>query len=196
MLASVVEGEVRSRDQVLDSRGDENLPWSRLRGHPRAGVDCDARELVPDHLALAGVQPGPYFETQLPHPVPDRRGAADGADRAVEGGEEAVSCRIQLATAKTIQLGTHERVVASDEVRPGPVCQLEGLGRRAHDVGEQDRRKNGLGLLRPRDGGCEGDDLFGEALGLPKQGVRTADRHEPGRGNHLRDVLALAAGAL
>src|SRR5580765_6182872 len=54
--AALVEGDARSGDEVADRAGDEDLVRGCLSRDPGADVHGDAHELVPDALALAGVQ--------------------------------------------------------------------------------------------------------------------------------------------
>src|ERR1700753_23847 len=100
--------------------------------------------------------------------VADGGGAADGAGRAVEGGEEAVAHRLDLATAVDGELAANDGVVALDEVAPGAVGQsCRGLGR-ADDVSGEDGGEGALGLVRPA-----GADQ--ELLDLIEQRVLVAD---------------------
>ncbi len=62
----------------------EHLARLGERAHPRGDVNGDAAEVVPHHLALAGVQAGPHLDPQLARGVDDRPRAADAARRPVE----------------------------------------------------------------------------------------------------------------
>src|SRR5581483_8469844 len=119
-----------------------------LRGDTRADVHRDAAYLALDHLALAGVQARPHVDSELVHAVRDRTRAPDPARRPVEGREEAVAGRVELAAAVPGELLPHERMVPLDELAPASVPQLDRLRRRADDVGEEDRGEHAVGLGR------------------------------------------------
>src|SRR5262245_42097891 len=101
--APVLEAELGSRDEVFHRRRDENLTGAGSRTDAVADVDCQAAELVADNLALPGVQSGANLETERRDRLPNRRRAPDCADRAIEGGEKAVACRVELPAAEPVE---------------------------------------------------------------------------------------------
>ena len=82
------------------------------------------RDLVAAELALAGVQARAHVEAERATHVRDRPRAADRARRPVEGGEEPVAGRVDLAPAEALELATHERVVALEQLAPAAVAEL------------------------------------------------------------------------
>jgi hypothetical protein len=100
----------------------------------------------PRHLALAAVQPRADLQAQLTDAPDDRGSAPDRARRSVEGGEEAVPRRVDLAAAEPHELAADERVVALEELQPLAIAELGRPVREAHDVGEEHRRQHAVGL--------------------------------------------------
>ena len=96
---------------VEDTRISPGLGLGRNAG---SDVDRDPGDLLADDLALAGVQAGADLEPELAYGGSDRLRAADCSDRPVEGGEEPVAGRVDLATAEAAELLADERVVAFD----------------------------------------------------------------------------------
>src|SRR5262249_4316775 len=152
----------------------EHLAWSGQRSHAGADDHGDAAELLSDDLALARVQAGPDLEAEVAHRALDRGRAADRADRAVEGREEAVPGRVELAALKAVELRADDPMVTLDEVRPGPVAQLDSPDRRVDDVREQDRREHGVWHRLAGHAVEEPDDLVDEPVSEPVHHVRSA----------------------
>ena len=102
--AAVVEVDAGAGDEILDGARDEHLARPGLRGDARADVDGDAGDLVVAELALARVQPGADVEAELAHRVARSRARSGSrARRAVEGREEAVAGRVDLAAADRVR---------------------------------------------------------------------------------------------
>ena len=54
-------------------------------------MNGNAADIVVDHFALAGMEPGTHFDAERPDLVGNGAGAADPARRTVEGGKNAVA---------------------------------------------------------------------------------------------------------
>jgi hypothetical protein len=196
--AAVLEVQVRAGDEILDRGGDEHLAGPGERGDASTDVDGEPGDLVACELALAGVQPGSHLEAELGDGGPDRRGAADGADRPVEAGEEAVAGRIHLNPAEARKLPADGSVVLVQKLAPAAVAKLRHHLGRADDVREQYGRQHPIGLeLFP----LSGSDLGAEPLDLGEERVRVADCRgevaagkldKPGAGNLLGEVSSAA----
>ena len=78
----------------------------------------------------------------------DRERAVDRPRRAVEGGEEPVAGRVDLATAEPHQLPSHGGIVGVQQLAPAFVADRGRALGRADDVGVQDRGEDTV--LRPR----------------------------------------------
>ena len=103
-----------TRDEVLYRARHEDLTGRRLRHDARAGMDGDAGKLVVNALALSGVEADAGFDTEASHRVADTLGTADGAGGAVEGREEAIAGRVDLAPSVELDLVTNDRMVATE----------------------------------------------------------------------------------
>src|SRR5205807_8938792 len=121
-------------DEVANGAGDEHLPRAGRRRDPRAGVHGDAADLLLKQLALAGVQTRADVDSELAHPVADRKRGAHRPRGTVEAREEPVARRIDLASAKPLQLATDSIVVRFDQLMPAAVAQSTRALRRAADV--------------------------------------------------------------
>src|SRR5438552_3801789 len=92
------------------------------------------------------MQAGAHLEPELLYRLGDRAGATDRAGRAVEGGEEAVACGVELGPAKANQLAPDQGVMLRKQLAPAGIAKLSGPRRRADDVGEEDGRKHAVRL--------------------------------------------------
>jgi len=72
VLASVLEFDPRTGDEVLDGARNEHFAGLGHRCDPGADVDGDAAGLAVDQLALAAVQPRTNVEVELADPLLDR----------------------------------------------------------------------------------------------------------------------------
>src|ERR1700730_5153283 len=108
---AVGKPDPRARDQVLHRRRGQHLSRFRQRHDAGPSVYGDAAHVVPQHLALTGVQPRPQLQTERLAPGDNRLSAGYGAGRAVEGGEEPVSSGLHLAAAEALQLVANHGVV-------------------------------------------------------------------------------------
>ena len=93
-------------------------------------------------LALARVHSGAKLETDPACACDDRLGAANRPGRPVEGGKEAVACRVLLLAPEAGELPPHQGVMLSEELTPRAVAELGGALRRADDVGEEQCGEN------------------------------------------------------
>ena len=78
---AVDELDARAGDEVLGRSGDEHLTGPSLGHDACAGMDRYAADLLPDQLALPGVQPGPHLETEGLDGFRDRAGTPDRTRR-------------------------------------------------------------------------------------------------------------------
>ena len=76
----------------------------------------------------------------------DRVGAPHRTRRPVETREEAVTGRVDLASAKADELLPDERVMSLNQIAPARVSQFRCALRGADDVGEEQRREDAIGL--------------------------------------------------
>ena len=115
-------------------------------GNTRADVHRDPGGLALDELALAGVQARPDLNAEILDGVGDCDGGTDRPRGSIERREEPVTGGVELAPAETGELAAHDRVVLLDDIPPGAVAQFSGPRRRTHDVGEEHRRQQTIGL--------------------------------------------------
>src|SRR5207247_9498575 len=77
MSSTLGEGDSRAGDEILDRTRDEHLAAARGRRDPRTDMRGDPGDGRAEHLALAGVQPGPDIEPELAHGIAYGACAAD-----------------------------------------------------------------------------------------------------------------------
>src|SRR3954468_6198585 len=98
----------------------------------------DPTDVVATNLALTGMQPRAYLDTQRAHCIPNRHRAADRSLRAVEHRKEAVTRCAHLTAPKPNELRPDNGVVRIEQRMPVTVTHRRGPARRFHDVGKED----------------------------------------------------------
>src|SRR5439155_15678119 len=137
--------------------GDHLLAGAGQGGDPGPHVDRQAGDLPAPALHLARVQAGPDLDAEAGYGIADGTCATDGPRRAVEGGEEAVSGRVDLHAAEPLEEPPDVRVMVLQQGPPPEVAELAGPVRGADDVGEQDRGQAPVG---PRGAARPGEELL------------------------------------
>src|SRR5256885_5072605 len=132
--AAVREPEPRAGDEVAPRARPQALAGPGERRDAGADVHGDPAELRPHHLTFARVEAGADLEAERAHALADRARGPHRARRAIEGREEAVASRVDLAPAELRQVLAHQRVVGVEQVAPLAVAQLGGLRRGSDDV--------------------------------------------------------------
>ena len=119
--------------------GDEHLCRSGEVADTFGDRDREPGDVVASEFDLAGMKPGPDVQSQRFGSDDDLRRAANGVRATVEGGEEPVAHRLDLATAVALEGGPDEGVVVVGQLAPRPRPQPGSLRSRVDNVGEQDR---------------------------------------------------------
>src|SRR5262245_30658334 len=112
----IFKRDARPRHQILDCSRHEDLAAARDRSDTSADVYRDAAELVTHDLALAGMEPGPDFQTQTPHGAHDRTRAPNRAGGTVKSRQEAVARRIDLPAAELRKVLADDTVMTIEEI--------------------------------------------------------------------------------
>jgi len=86
------------------------------------------------------VETGTELEPQSARSVSDRQCAPDRTGWAVEGGEEAVPRRVDLAAAEKLQLAPDRRLLSSEQFRPFAVAEITQPLGRTNEIREEDGR--------------------------------------------------------
>src|SRR5262245_16455005 len=111
-------------------------------------MNRDSRDFITEQFALAGVDSDPKLEPEGVHGVTDGDGAADRARRSIEGGKEAVAGRVDLVPAESLELTSHDRAVACEQVRPSVITHCTDSLSRLDDVSDQDGGEHAVRLWR------------------------------------------------
>ena len=119
MLTAVDELDTGAGDEVFDGAGHHDLRPLRERGYPLTDVYGHPANIVTTDFDFAGMQPHTDIEAQGRRRVADGARTADPACRPVEGGQEAITSRLDFATAERRQL-------MPDRSVPSPFCLSRG----------------------------------------------------------------------
>src|SRR6188474_556875 len=138
---AVLEPEAaRLGDRACHIR-DEDLARSCRRHDARGLMHGHAADVVVDELDLAEVHARPHLQT-VPMCKPlDRKRTAERLRRTVEGREEAVAGRLDLATAVALELRPRSHEVLGEEPTPPRVSDLGRRRCRVDEVREEHRRE-------------------------------------------------------
>src|SRR5262245_17963620 len=82
-----IKFDTRADDEVLDGARCKQVASAAKRSGARANVHSDAREIVPNDFALAGVEPGADLDVHLPEALDQLAPAANRPRGTVEAGE-------------------------------------------------------------------------------------------------------------
>ena len=112
----VVERDLRAHSEVAHRRRRHDGAGPGSRENARRDVDSDTGHVRPDHLDLARVDPRPNLDAELGSRLHDGECARYGPSRTIEGREEAIAGRVDLAPGKpgelTTELGSGGQSVA------------------------------------------------------------------------------------
>jgi hypothetical protein len=143
--AAVTETQPGAGDQVLYGARYKNLACTGKRRNARADVNGDAADIISDHLAFAGMEPGTNLDTERLDFLGNRTRAANPASRTVKGSEKAVARRFDFMAAKARKIAADRGVMLVEEIAPPLVAERGGPLGGADDVGEE----YGSDRLRP-----------------------------------------------
>ena len=110
-------------------------------------------------LDLSRVESGTHGQIQRSDAFDNRLRAANGAGGAVEGGEEAVARRIDLAPVEAGDLTANSGVMLLHEIPPATVSDRRCTLGRSDEIREEDRREHAVGSTRLTLSGEELADL-------------------------------------
>ena len=196
MRTAIVKVVLGTRHEVSNGAGYQHLPGSRQAHHSGSDVHRQTGDPVWSDLNFAGVHSGTNLNTNLPHVMGDRHGAADCPSRAVKHGEEPVPCVIDLTTTEPIELTPHHRMMSSPQPSPAAVAYRRRVFRRTNDIGEQDGSEYPVGLRTMTDSGEELLDLVNEPVEVPggEQVVPLLRFDVSGSGNVRGEIAAVLHG--
>src|SRR5207253_2135399 len=108
--------------------------------------------------------------------------------------EEAVAHRLDRATAMTLELATHQRVVALDQLPPAAVAKARGGFRGTDDVGEHHRRQHAIDRRNVALAGEELLDLVDNRVGVARdeEVILAVELNEARSADAFRDVASQA----
>src|SRR2546430_6754593 len=191
--AALVESQSGSGDQVLDRLRDEDLRRFSEGGDASCNVHGDPGRLLPRSADFACVEAGANFELERPDRIHDRPRTLHAACGPVERCEEAVAGDVLLDTPIAPEHGTHDCVMAFDQLPPGAVADGRRLLSRADDVGKEHGREDALELgLLLADATQERLDRIEELIlvARPYRPIVARELHESRAANPLGEVAA------
>src|SRR5512140_1931287 len=152
--SGILQDEVRTFEQVLRRRRDQDLVRTGQSEHARGGVNGDASNIATDELDFARVQADSNRQLHRPRGRDHRPGAADRTRGAIEDRKEAIARRLHLAPPEHVELLTQTGIVSDQEGMPGGVANPLKGDRRRDDVREHDRGQGSIATFV--EGGVEG----------------------------------------
>src|SRR6516225_3212429 len=100
-------------------------------------MDGNPTKLFAHHLAFAGMNASADPETKRLDSVDNRPATSHRTRRSIECRQKSIACRINLATAMTLELLAHEKVMLIEKLFPCPVTDFACSLGCVHDIGEQ-----------------------------------------------------------
>jgi hypothetical protein len=153
-----------------------------------ADVYGDATDVVAAMLDLAGVDAGSDLQAERPDRLLDRLRAADRSRRAIEGGQHAITGRLDLSATVPVQLTSNDSVVTVQKLRPMLVSQARSDLGGANDVGEQHSRQHPAGFRRREPSGEKLFDRVEDRVDVPDE----EDRVRAGTGSRVAPGMCSA----
>lgn len=101
--------EARPDNKFADRPGHEDLSWAGKGLDPEGDVHRNAGYIGTGHVALAGVKSHPNLQAQPADTFPNPTGALERPSRRVEGGQEAISGRLDRPAPQVEAHVNHER---------------------------------------------------------------------------------------
>jgi hypothetical protein len=115
----------RSANSIPDPTTKSFTVWEtntpslgRSSHHPGGDMDGDAPHAPIQHLDLTGVKAGSDLDPQRPDGIGKLRGTPHSPRGAVEGGQEAITDRLDLFSAEAVEVCTYQLVVGFPQVEP------------------------------------------------------------------------------
>jgi hypothetical protein len=137
--SAIREAQARASDQILDGARHQNLAGGGEGGDAGADVDGDAADVVADHFALAGVEPGSDLDAERRDFLGDRAGATNAARGTVERPEKSVAGGFDFVAAKAREIAPYRRVMTAEQITPALVAERRRLLARADNVGHENQ---------------------------------------------------------
>src|SRR2546421_1062498 len=134
-------------------------------------MDADPGDVVASSLHFTGVHTNAHFHADLPGALTDREPTLNRSRRTIEGGEDAISSRLDLSTAEAMNLAPGHTVMVVEQLTPATVSAAGRVGRRGDDVGKQNRCQHPVGV---QCSSCSGQKLFD----VVEQPIRVAGKRE------------------
>jgi len=144
MFAARIEAETGAGKQILDSSRYEHLIGARKRRDARG----DALHVIVGDLDLAGMEAVADLDVEWTDRLGNGASATHCPRRAVECGEKPVPKRFDFTSPVTRDFPPDRGVMSGEQVVPALVTQLFGSRGRAHDVREENGRKNAVAFCR------------------------------------------------
>ena len=146
VCSAVADRDPFPGDQVSHGPRDQDLPGARQRHDARRRVDGDPAHLAFGRLGFAEVEPRPDVHTDRSERLDRVEGTLNPGRRSIEDCEDAVTRRIDDASAAFFDEMTHDFVMLAKEAFPRLVAHVRRELGRAHDVREQDCDEDVLAL--------------------------------------------------
>ena len=142
----VFELQPASGNEILDSRGNEDLGGFGQRRNPSANVHRDPENVIAGELDFSRVTSGSYFEAQRAHRICNGLGAAHRPRRPIEGCKYSIAGRLDEAAPIPHHFLLRCLMVLGEQISPAGIAKFRRFGGRSDNVGEEYRREDTVGL--------------------------------------------------
>src|SRR5829696_7726563 len=146
VIAAVLELDLRADHDVFHGAGNEDLAGFGESCESSGDVNGESAHVVPDEVALSGVDSGACRKANFLECRSDPLRAADRPDWELEPSQEAVAHGLDLFAPVSRELATNDLIMRREELAPATIPELGGTAGRPHDVGKENRREDPVGL--------------------------------------------------
>ena len=144
--AKIDEPDTRSGDEILHRSGDTHFAWPRSRRDASRDMHRNAGKVSTHQLAFTRMQARPDLNPERSHRRSDGLRTTNRARGAIEPGHEAVTSSVDFYTAMDRQFTSYQCVVRLEQVSPSPIAERCRALCGPHDVREENRRQDAVGV--------------------------------------------------
>ncbi len=149
MSAVVLELDSRPDHQILDRARNEHFVRAGLCHNPRANMDRDTFDRIPNEFTLARMQSSPDLQAESSNSLTHRERTTNRPScswRPTEGSEYSVPSSSYLCSPGSAKLFAECGVIVAQHLAPATVAQQCGFLGRANNIDKQHSGKNAPGF--------------------------------------------------
>ena len=136
---TILECKPRRPRERSGQIGDENLVGAGSRHDPRRLVNGHPPDVLAHDLDLADVHAGPDLQARSVRNASNRRGAPQRLPGLSKVASNPSPVVFDLSPAVALELSSRSEEVIGEQGSPAGIAELGRLGRRIHEIGEEQR---------------------------------------------------------